>query len=398
MSGFVYDSVPSVGLWSSHVVPRPSEWKANVIVGGYTSLDRETNYTPPVSLQNFLGTDEQIVVVSFGSMTILDPAMLISMVSYAVRRRGARAVICRSWPKKREMGLTIPPNVFLCDSIPHNWLLPHADGFVHHGGSGHTAAGLRAGIPMLLIPFFLDQNYWASRVTELGLGPPPLEIRTLTAEKLDTSFGDLLSGKYEVACKRMAIEVQAEGDGADTARDEIIRQLNAPEINKRCSLIPALRADWYHEPTGILLSGAAAASLINSEVLAWDDLHEQNNIDWDERRRLASSSFAWVKVLCALADFLSTVLDALLALLIHITGLFDPGMAAESADLKSANPNPVYQARIRRSEFDWRLIIENMDKDKARALDTTLAEIWRAQAATKFYELFRIEDRMLLDG
>ncbi|KAI0437527.1 hypothetical protein F4803DRAFT_538415 [Xylaria telfairii] len=72
----------------------------------------------------------------------------------------------------------------------------------------------------------------------------------------------------------MGEEAQTEGDGADTARDEIIRQLNTLESNKRCSLIPALRADWYHQSTGILLSGAAAARLINSEVLVWNNLCE----------------------------------------------------------------------------------------------------------------------------
>lgn len=38
------------------------------------------------------------------------------------------------------------PTVFLLESeVPHDWLFPHCSAVVHHGGSGTTAAGLRAG-------------------------------------------------------------------------------------------------------------------------------------------------------------------------------------------------------------------------------------------------------------
>ncbi|KAI8631569.1 terpenoid cyclases/protein prenyltransferase alpha-alpha toroid [Xylariaceae sp. FL1651] len=390
MSGFLHDSVPSVGLWSSQVVPRPSEWKENVIVGGYTSLNRETNYIPPDSLQEFLNTDEQIVAVSFGSMTIPDPVMLISMVSYAARRRRAKAVICRSWSAKREMGLTIPSHVYLCDAVPHSWLLPHVHGFFHHGGAGHTAAGLRVGIPMLIAPFFLDQNYWAARVSELGLGPPPIDIRTITAEELDNSLGDLLSGQYQAACTKMAIKVRAEGDGADVAKDVIARQLDLPEVNARCSLFPALRADWSHKSTGFLLSGAAAASLVRSEVLAWDDLDADNGIDWHERRQVAEgSSLTWTKVLCLLTNFLTFIFTILVDTFTLIFGLSTSAKPRKTVDISGEKADPVHEARIRRSEFDIQSIKEHMGVGTAEGLDVTLGKVWRAKVAAKSYEWFR---------
>jgi UDP:flavonoid glycosyltransferase YjiC (YdhE family) len=55
---------------------------------------------------------------------------------------------------------------------------------VHQGGAGTMAAGLRAGVPLVLIPFFSDQPFWARRVANLGVGPAPIPRRQLTAERL----------------------------------------------------------------------------------------------------------------------------------------------------------------------------------------------------------------------
>lgn len=83
-------------------------------------------------------------------------------------------------------GLTqadLPNHVFKLEAAPHDWLFPRMAAVVHHGGAGTTAAGLRAGRPSIVIPFFGDQTFWGVRVTALGVGAM-LERKTLTAEQL----------------------------------------------------------------------------------------------------------------------------------------------------------------------------------------------------------------------
>jgi len=41
-----------------------------------------------------------------------------------------------------------------------------------HGGLGTTSAGLRAGIPALVIPHIADQFYWGQHLHQLGVGVP----------------------------------------------------------------------------------------------------------------------------------------------------------------------------------------------------------------------------------
>jgi sterol 3beta-glucosyltransferase len=84
-------------------------------------------------------------------------------------------------------GLTrseLPENVFMVDSVPHDWLFPQVAAVVHHGGAGTTGAGLRAGKPTLICPFMADQPFWGRLVQQLGVGPKPIPQWQLTAEGL----------------------------------------------------------------------------------------------------------------------------------------------------------------------------------------------------------------------
>jgi sterol 3beta-glucosyltransferase len=55
---------------------------------------------------------------------------------------------------------------------------------VHHGGCGTTAAGLLAGKPNIICPFFGDQPFWGRHVERLGVGPSPIPQKKLTVESL----------------------------------------------------------------------------------------------------------------------------------------------------------------------------------------------------------------------
>jgi len=72
----------------------------------------------------------------------------------------------------------------MVESVPYDWLFPRVAAVVHHGGAGTTSAGLRAGVPSIVVPFFGDQPFWGQRIADLGVGPAPIPRRTLTAARL----------------------------------------------------------------------------------------------------------------------------------------------------------------------------------------------------------------------
>jgi UDP:flavonoid glycosyltransferase YjiC (YdhE family) len=179
-------SHPVLHAYSPVVVPRPADWPAWAHVTGYWFLDRPAEWSPPAELRAFLDAGPPPVYVGFGSMVAKDLGELADIVLAALRRNRARGVIHRGWAGLAPADL--PDDVLGIDSVPHDWLFPRVAAVVHHGGAGTTAAGLRAGVPTVVAPFFADQPFWAQQVERLGAGPAPVPQAKLTAERLTTAI------------------------------------------------------------------------------------------------------------------------------------------------------------------------------------------------------------------
>ncbi len=171
-----------LGAFSRHVAPRPADWPAAARVTGYWFLDRPHCWQPPNDLERFLAAGEPPVYVGLGSMTGRDPVERTALVVEALRMARRRGVLLSGWAGLGDA--TAGDDVIVVDDIPHDWLFPRMSAVVHHGGAGTTAAGLRAGRPSVLLPFFADQPFWGRRVADLGAGPPPIPQKRLTAENL----------------------------------------------------------------------------------------------------------------------------------------------------------------------------------------------------------------------
>jgi UDP:flavonoid glycosyltransferase YjiC (YdhE family) len=167
--------------YSAAVAPPPEDWGNWIEVTGYWFLDRTSEWTPPPALAAFLDDGPPPVCIGFGSMTY-DRMALVRTVERALALTGQRAVLLAGWGGLRPP--TLPRNMVTLDWAPLNWLFSRMAAVVHHGGAGTTAEGLRAGVPTIVVPFFYDQFFWASRVFELGAGPRPIPRRRLSGQTL----------------------------------------------------------------------------------------------------------------------------------------------------------------------------------------------------------------------
>ena len=168
--------------FSPSVIPPPPDWDSHIHVTGYWFLDPAADWTPPPALMEFLEAGSPPVYVGFGSMSNRKPEETADLVLQALTRTRQRAILLSGWGGLRKTDL--PSSVLMVDSIPFSWLFPRVAAVVHHGGAGTTAAGLRAGVPSVVIPFFGDQPFWGQRIAELGVGPAPIPRRKLTVERL----------------------------------------------------------------------------------------------------------------------------------------------------------------------------------------------------------------------
>jgi UDP:flavonoid glycosyltransferase YjiC (YdhE family) len=178
--------LPILYGFSPAVIPAPSDWNENIHVTGYWFLDESDDWAPPSALTNFIESGSPPVYIGFGSMSNRKPEEMADLVVRALTQIDQRAVLLSGWGGLSKTDL--PDSIFMLDSIPHAWLFPRVAAVVHHGGAGTTAAGLRAGVPSVIVPFFGDQPFWGRRVADLGIGPEPISRQRLTAGRLATAI------------------------------------------------------------------------------------------------------------------------------------------------------------------------------------------------------------------
>jgi sterol 3beta-glucosyltransferase len=178
--------------YSPSVLPKPPEWGDWISVTGYWFLDHPADWQPSADLVDFLDSGPPPVYVGFGSMNNRNPEEMTELALKSLKRSGQRGILLTGWGGLSQADL--PEEVFRIESVPHDWLFPRMAAVVHHGGVGTVAAGLRAGIPSIIVPYFSDQPFWGRRVAALGVGPKPIPRARLSVERLAmairTAVGD----------------------------------------------------------------------------------------------------------------------------------------------------------------------------------------------------------------
>jgi sterol 3beta-glucosyltransferase len=175
---------PAVISCSNAVFARPHDWSPHIHQHGYWFVREPQPYVPSAALADFLAHDTKPIYVGFGSMTGFgDQTALGETVVQALVKSGKRGVVS---------GLgqiaNLPESIIAIDAVPHSWLFPQMEAVCHHGGAGTTAAGLRAGVPNIVVPFANDQFAWAQRATDLGVAPQAIARKQVTVDRLAQAF------------------------------------------------------------------------------------------------------------------------------------------------------------------------------------------------------------------
>lgn len=202
------------------LVPIPRDTGFGAVSIGALQIDVEGEL--PQKLQDFIDAGSPPVYVGFGSMTDPDAAATTRIVLEAVDRIGARAVISAGWA-----GLgagPLPENVVRVGSVSHGRLFPQMAAIVHHGGAGTTTTSARSGVAQVIVPHLMDQFHFCSRVTRLGLGPPPVQRTKLRADGLARALSEAIENEtIQERCRDLGERLRA----ADPLKSENVDALLA---------------------------------------------------------------------------------------------------------------------------------------------------------------------------
>lgn len=215
-----YDAACFPGLaaeWESFATRRP-------FVGALT-LDLPTRFDDEVAA--WIAAGAPPVFFGFGSLPVESADKTLAMINGACAQLGVRALVCSAGS---DFGDVVDPeNLKIVSAMNYSAAFPRCRAVVHHGGTGTTAAGLRAGVPTLILSTDLDQTLWGRRVKQLKVGTARRFSGT-TEKTLVSDLRSILDPQCAARARQLASRMTEAAESVKAAAD-LVEKL---AIDYRC--------------------------------------------------------------------------------------------------------------------------------------------------------------------
>jgi vancomycin aglycone glucosyltransferase len=193
---------------------------------GWAEQTRQRPFVGTLTLELPTDADDEVlswiaagtppIYFGFGSTPVTSPADTVAMISGACAQLGERALICSA-----ASDFTHIPHVDhvkVVGAVNYASIFPACRAVVHHGGAGTTAAGMRAGIPTLILWTETDQPVWAAAVTQLKVGAAR-HFSTTTPKSLVADLRSILTPQYLARAGEIATEMTTPAESLATTAD-----------------------------------------------------------------------------------------------------------------------------------------------------------------------------------
>ena len=199
--------------------PQP-DWPAGTRQTGFALYDAAgpDDVVPP-GIETFLQAGPAPIVFTLGSAAV-HAARGFYVDSLAAARMVERRALLLTGPDRQGLPDPLPAWALAAPYAPYTQVFPRACAIVHQGGAGTTGQALRAGRPMLVVPFAHDQPDNAARMRRAGVAAV-LPIGRYTAPRAAGLLrGILADGRMAARADLLGRTVRAE-DGVGAACDAI---------------------------------------------------------------------------------------------------------------------------------------------------------------------------------
>jgi UDP:flavonoid glycosyltransferase YjiC (YdhE family) len=156
------------------------------------------------------------IFFGFGSIPVESPADTIAMIGAACAQVGERALVCAGWSDFSN----VPhfEHVKVVGAVNYAAVFPACRALVHHGGAGTTAAGLRAGVPTLILWMADVQFMWGAAVKQLKMGTAR-RFSSTTEKSLVADLRTILAPQYLTRAREIATRMTRPAESVAAAAD-----------------------------------------------------------------------------------------------------------------------------------------------------------------------------------
>jgi UDP:flavonoid glycosyltransferase YjiC (YdhE family) len=191
-----------------------AEWGGRRPFVGSLTMELSTDSDDEVASWIAAGTPP--IYFGFGSMPVESVRDKVAMISAACDQLGERALIC--WGADDFRHLPHTANVKVVSTVSHAAIFPKCRAVVHHGGAGTTAAGMRAGVPTLILWIGAEQPIWAAAVKRLKVGSAR-RFSCTTRKSLVAELHRILAPRYVTRAREIAARMNRPADAANAVAD-----------------------------------------------------------------------------------------------------------------------------------------------------------------------------------
>ncbi|WP_445166438.1 glycosyltransferase [Mycolicibacterium sp. Dal123E01] len=158
------------------------------------------------------------ICFGFGSIPVESPADMIRMIAGACAQVGERALVCAGWTDFSD----VPEfdHVKVVGAVNYATIFPACRAVVHHGGAGTTAAGLRAGVPTVVLWMADVQVIWGAAVKGLKVGTSR-RFAAATEKTLVADLRTVLAPDYLARARELAGRMTRPADSVTKAADHL---------------------------------------------------------------------------------------------------------------------------------------------------------------------------------
>ena len=210
-----------LAMFSSVLGTAQKDWPPNTLITGFCFYDSDAgNPALPAHLEKFVAAGPAPVVFTLGSAAVLAAGDFYEVSAKAALRMGVRAVLLIGNDPRNRLKEKLPDSICVAEYAPYSALFSRASLVVHQGGVGTTAQCLRAGKPMLIMPYSHDQPDNARRMRRLRVAQVIQKSSYKAARvagKLEAMLGE---PSYAERAKSVAQQISHE-DGVKTACDAL---------------------------------------------------------------------------------------------------------------------------------------------------------------------------------
>lgn len=212
-----------LAMFSRMLGQEQKDWPPNTKITGFCYYDSDAgNAALPANLEQFLAAGPPPVVFTLGSAAVLAAGHFYEFSARAAIKLGIRAVLLIGNDPRNRPRQTLPDSICVAEYAPYSGLFPRAAMVVHQGGVGTTAQCLRAGKPMLIMPYSHDQPDNARRMSRLKVASV-IQRGNYTPNRVSRKLAAMLEEpKFARRAETVARRLERE-DGVRAACDELER-------------------------------------------------------------------------------------------------------------------------------------------------------------------------------